>query len=331
MTARTLTYAELCATTDCDADAADPHDKAAGCAPVVRDRAKELFESHPSHIHIHGVILDESRGEWRGIAAHPGGTTVEGVFTGLKDVRDAQIAASRREAGGERQDTAFSGTVVNGAFEGPGTYVSSRLSYSGQFACGIPCGEGEYTESPAPDETGGSPSSSYIYDGYPSYASSEGEGDITYSGTWSEGKLDGESCCVRRAGYEYRGGYKAGRPHGNGVEIRRCAAPQRFVVRHDQGTRTECLLEAEQSNKQLRGMLAESPGVCKICFAVPATNVFKPCRHLCVCESCFRRLRDDRSEGNNNGGGGAAGPGRHGVRCPICRAVVDEVVRGILA
>lgn len=45
----------------------------------------------------------------------------------------------------------------------------------------------------------------------------------------------------------------------------------------------------------------DSETECMICYDQPRSVLFLPCRHFCVCSSCFRLLRDER--------------------CPLCRSV----------
>lgn len=54
-------------------------------------------------------------------------------------------------------------------------------------------------------------------------------------------------------------------------------------------------------------------GHCTVCLTAIADTVLYRCGHLCVCYTCGLRLQQ--------------APPASGVKCPICRASVDDIVR----
>lgn len=71
------------------------------------------------------------------------------------------------------------------------------------------------------------------------------------------------------------------------------------------------------ANNQSTTTMSSHPvqaGHCTICLTEVADTVLYRCGHLCVCYMCGLNLRENAS--NNNG-----------VKCPICRAPVVDIVR----
>lgn len=54
-------------------------------------------------------------------------------------------------------------------------------------------------------------------------------------------------------------------------------------------------------------------GHCTVCLTATADTVLYRCGHLCVCYMCGLNLRETASA--------------NGVKCPICRAPVDDIIR----
>ena len=54
-------------------------------------------------------------------------------------------------------------------------------------------------------------------------------------------------------------------------------------------------------------------GHCTVCLTAMADTVLYRCGHLCVCYLCGLNLRETHSTA--------------GVKCPICRAPVDDILR----
>jgi hypothetical protein len=54
-------------------------------------------------------------------------------------------------------------------------------------------------------------------------------------------------------------------------------------------------------------------GHCTVCLTALADTVLYRCGHLCVCYTCGLQLQQARTV--------------HGVKCPICRAPVDDILR----
>jgi hypothetical protein len=54
-------------------------------------------------------------------------------------------------------------------------------------------------------------------------------------------------------------------------------------------------------------------GHCTVCLTALADTVLYRCGHLCVCYVCGLQLQQSTSV--------------HGVKCPICRAPVDDILR----
>ena len=54
-------------------------------------------------------------------------------------------------------------------------------------------------------------------------------------------------------------------------------------------------------------------GHCTVCLTATADTVLYRCGHLCVCYMCGLNLRETASV--------------NGVKCPICRAPVDDIIR----
>ena len=51
----------------------------------------------------------------------------------------------------------------------------------------------------------------------------------------------------------------------------------------------------------------ESGPDCVVCLSEPKDTMFMPCRHLCVCQDCFRQL----------------------TRCPLCCSVFEQHIKVI--
>ena len=76
------------------------------------------------------------------------------------------------------------------------------------------------------------------------------------------------------------------------------------------GDVTQQLLATPDGNMQLAEVyglenLAEEP--CVACLSEPRDTILLPCRHLCVCSSCFSHLTLDR--------------------CPVCRTAFNSYLR----
>ena len=56
---------------------------------------------------------------------------------------------------------------------------------------------------------------------------------------------------------------------------------------------------------------------CQICMTHPSNIILVPCNHLCICQECFKKLKD----------GNIARRGLHNsktIECPICRRQADS-------
>ncbi len=71
------------------------------------------------------------------------------------------------------------------------------------------------------------------------------------------------------------------------------------------------------ANNSSSTMIASSQpmnaGHCTVCLTATADTVLYRCGHLCVCYMCGLNLRETTSP--------------TGVKCPICRAPVDDILR----
>lgn len=68
--------------------------------------------------------------------------------------------------------------------------------------------------------------------------------------------------------------------------------------------------EERQKQKRLKNQIEtqKDQHLCRICMVQPRNHMFRPCFHLCACESCARRI---------------AG---HDGSCPICRGNIESVL-----
>lgn len=59
---------------------------------------------------------------------------------------------------------------------------------------------------------------------------------------------------------------------------------------------------------------------CCICLDKPVEIVFLPCRHLSVCSSCFKRMKENHERNKTN----LSNPS---MCCPVCRQAVESELR----
>lgn len=79
----------------------------------------------------------------------------------------------------------------------------------------------------------------------------------------------------------------------------------------------EVLLSIPKHSEEMSGQVSLEDRIkvlddqrkCKICFESDANTVFTPCGHLCCCTICAKRFR----------------------KCPICRQVINSVIRAFLS
>lgn len=72
-------------------------------------------------------------------------------------------------------------------------------------------------------------------------------------------------------------------------------------------------LATNTSNTTILSTQPTNAGHCTICLTALADTVLYRCGHLCVCYVCGLNLQQTTST--------------HGVKCPICRAPVDDILR----
>ena len=66
---------------------------------------------------------------------------------------------------------------------------------------------------------------------------------------------------------------------------------------------------SEHVSLEERIKILEDQRKCKVCFELEANAVFTPCGHLCCCTICAKHLQ----------------------KCPICRQVINTVIRAFLS
>jgi len=67
------------------------------------------------------------------------------------------------------------------------------------------------------------------------------------------------------------------------------------------------------SNVRIASSQPMDAGHCAVCLTALADTVLYRCGHLCVCYMCGLNLRETTTA--------------NGVKCPICRAPVDDILR----
>ncbi len=67
------------------------------------------------------------------------------------------------------------------------------------------------------------------------------------------------------------------------------------------------------SNTMISSSQPMDAGHCTVCLTALADTVLYRCGHLCVCYMCGLNLRETTTA--------------NGVKCPICRAPVDDILR----
>ena len=90
---------------------------------------------------------------------------------------------------------------------------------------------------------------------------------------------------------------------------------QMFLVQMDmqRSLRQEVAGALASASPTNRARQPVDAGHCTVCLTATADTVLYRCGHLCVCYTCGLHLRQATSV--------------HGVKCPICRAPVDDILR----
>ena len=72
---------------------------------------------------------------------------------------------------------------------------------------------------------------------------------------------------------------------------------------------------------------AQSRLECVVCLEGEKRNMFLPCCHVCVCDTCAKFIMRDAGGASGGGGGGGSGGGNRERLCPMCRTPVTGVMR----
>ena len=118
-----------------------------------------------------------------------------------------------------------------------------------------------------------------------------------YTGNFTAGQKSGFGIMKYANGDTYEGNWEAEYPEGEGIMVygktgNRYEGGWKKGRRHGKGT-----MHFEVADEEMQ--------LCKICFENEMDSLFYRCGHVVACEECARQVKD----------------------CPICRRVVDAVVK----